>query len=178
MPAQLTLAPFYKGWKAGNGQLVSAIRPLTREQLLLRPAPDIGAIWQIVAHMAGARAWWFSNIGETEAELGPLYADPETGMGWEDFPDQPRSAEELVWALEASWRLIESRLDRWTPDMLDDRFSRVRGPWAGSEAGQEEHFTRQEVIWRLIAHDGEHSGEVSLILGINGLGAVNFWWNF
>jgi uncharacterized damage-inducible protein DinB len=175
---QLTLTRFYRGWEAGNANVVKSLRSLTNDQLQLRPAPGQWAIWQLAAHTAGARAYWFGHLGESEEELAPLLGDPQTGMGWEDVEDHPRSADELAWAFETTWKMIEDRLGCWTPDILDDRFSRELGSWAGPLAGQRQGFSRQDVIWRLIAHDGQHSGEISLILGMHGLPPVEFWSNF
>jgi hypothetical protein len=35
--------------------------------------------------------------------------------------------------------------------------------------------TRQSVLIRMITHDAFHSGEISLVLGSNGLGAIDPW---
>ncbi|HVB25083.1 MAG TPA: DinB family protein, partial [Ktedonobacteraceae bacterium] len=41
------------------------------------------------------------------------------------------------------------------------------------ENGEEETFTRQWVIWHLIEHDVHHGGEISFILGMHGLAAID-----
>ena len=79
----------------------------------------------------------------------------------------PRSAEELVFALESTWRLIESCLDRWTPEML----SEVR---RGSDGNVQIH-TRTSVLQRLFSHDAYHCGELSQTLGIHGLPQIDLW---
>jgi hypothetical protein len=35
--------------------------------------------------------------------------------------------------------------------------------------------TRQSVLMRMLTHDAFHSGEISLVLGSNGLGAIDPW---
>ena len=44
-------------------------------------------------------------------------ADP--ALGWEDEPDHPRSATDLVHALESTGAIVERCLDTWTVDMLE-----------------------------------------------------------
>jgi hypothetical protein len=84
-------------------------------QLAIRPSADRWPIWATVGHTAGARVYWLCDvIGEPGAETTP-FPDAAT-TGWEDDLDHPRSADELVEALDSTWRLIESCLDRWTPD--------------------------------------------------------------
>ena len=56
--------------------------------------------------------------------------------------------------------MIDECLSRWTLDDLATGFSRE---------GYEGTSTRAWVIWHLIEHEGHHGGEISLILGSNGL---------
>jgi uncharacterized damage-inducible protein DinB len=157
MPATSSLLPFYEGWNWHNALLVKAIAPLTADQLALRPEPLPNQVWQIAAHIATNRVFWFHTVlGEGDASL-EQYAD------WEDFPDSPRSADELVPALNATYGFVRECLDLWTPAMLDDRFERRRS------TGQVVTHTRQWVLWHLLEHDIHHGGEISLTLGIHGL---------
>ena len=93
--------------------------------------------------------------------------DP-AGDGWEDDLSHPRRPDELVGALESSWRIVEGCLERWTPEMLDDEFQRERD-------GQIQIHTRQSVLMRLLTHDAEHCGEISLTLGMNGIRDLDLW---
>ncbi len=61
--------------------------------------------------------------------------------------------------------MIDDRLRRWTSDDLAVEFSRERR--TGTET-----FTRAWVIWHLIEHDLHHGGEISQILGSNGVSAL------
>jgi hypothetical protein len=95
---------------------------------------------------------------EQDDEVDALFGEAVTdGPGWEDVEDHPRRADELVRALETTWKMIERCLQRWTPEMMYDRFTRERG-------GETQTFTRQWVIWRFISHDVHYGGEVSAIL--------------
>ena len=161
------IAPFYEGWRFTNDRLVERVGSLSLEQLELRAAPHLWPIWATTAHLAGGRVYWLCHIfKEPGAELNP-FADP-SGEGWEDDPTHPRRAEELVGALESSWKVIEGCLERWTPDTLQHETRRAFG-------GKVTIHTRQSVLMRLLTHDAEHCGEISQTLGMHGLGEVDIW---
>jgi uncharacterized damage-inducible protein DinB len=174
MDAARTLEPFLEGWAGYQRSLLEAIRPLNAEQLASRTAPFQWAVWQLASHMAGTRAYWFHEvIGEGDEEVGHMFAVESTTVpdlpledaGWEDDEDHPRTAAELVDALERTWPMIEDRLRRWTVEDLEVEFSRTR------RNGEIQTFSRAWVVWHLIEHDLHHGGEISQILGTNGLPA-------
>ena len=140
---------------------------MTAEELAIRPAPSRPPIWATVGHTAGVRVYWLCGVlGEPGAEATP-FPDPH-GPGWEDDESVPRAAEELVTALEATWRIVEGCLDRWTPDMLSE-------PSAREYAGRPQVHTRTSVLQRLFSHDAYHCGELSQTLGIHGLPQIDLW---
>ncbi len=53
------LPTIFQGWQDYQILLVSALRPLSAEQLALRYAPKLRSIGMIATHMIGARARWF-----------------------------------------------------------------------------------------------------------------------
>jgi uncharacterized damage-inducible protein DinB len=163
-----SVARFYEGWHKHNGRLTDAIRSLSDEQLRLRAAADKWPIWAIAAHTAGARVYWLCGVfKESGAESTP-FTDPASGYGWEDDEDTPRGSRELVTALESSWSIVDRCLQTWTTSMLNDEFRREIG-------GKTQTHTRQSVLMRMISHDAYHSGEISLILGANGLPEIDLW---
>jgi len=136
-------------------------------ELALRASADSWPVWAIIGHLAGARVYWLCAVfKEPGAETTP-FADL-SGDGWEDHPDVPRDADELVYALESTWRVVESCLERWTPEMLGESFERPL-------PGVMQHHTRASVLTRLVMHDAFHGGEVSMILGGRGLPSVDPW---
>jgi uncharacterized damage-inducible protein DinB len=160
-----SIAPFYQGWRLANEALVAALRPLSPEQLQLPVGSPTWPIWASASHVAGARVFWLCSVfKEPGAETTP-FGDP-TGAGWEDDLGHPRRSDELVHALESSWRIVERCLETWTPETLRQEARRTRGD-------EVRIHTRQSVIMRLITHDAYHSGEISLTLGSHGLGAPN-----
>jgi len=140
---------------------------LTPEQLALKASPDGWPVWALISHLAGGRVYWLCHVlKEPGADKTP-FGDP-SGDGWEDHLDHPRRAEELLSAVESSWKVVESCLQLWTPDMLTEVFTRDFN-------GTIQRHTRHSVLTRLVMHDAFHSGEVSLLLGMNGLPSLDPW---
>lgn len=156
------LATFYQGWEVYQQHLVTAITPLTSEQLALRPAPHLWSIGMLATHIIGARVGWFHFwMHEGNADLAALGA-------W-DEDDQPlRSAAELAAALEATWQMIQEALARWTPADLERTF---KCPYPGQEHRPDR--SRQWIIWHVLEHDMHHGGEISLALGMHNLAAID-----
>jgi uncharacterized damage-inducible protein DinB len=154
-------------WPQYNRRLREVIAAMTDEQLAIRPSPDRWPIWATVGHTAGARAYWLCDVmGVPGAETTPF--PPGSEAGWEDDLDHPRSAEELAIALDSTFALIDGCLDRWTPQMLDDRVER-------EYLGVTQVHTRGSVLQRLFSHDAYHCGELSQTLGIAGLPQIDLW---
>ncbi len=157
-PAEL--APFYHGWAAQQRRLLDSIRPLAQEQMQLRAAPDEWAIWQLASNMAGGRLYWLcAMLGEDYRVVMSVFA----GGGWEDTPERPRTADELVDALEKTWSVAEACLDRWSIEDLRREVT-TKDFW-----GTTVTITPGWVLWRLMSHDMHHGSEISLILRVHGL---------
>lgn len=159
---------FYADSTQYRSRLVEAVRDLTADQLAIAAGPDHAPIWALAAHCAGARNYWLCGVlGEPGAETTP-FPDPFAELGWEDDLDHPRSAAELVFALESTGANVERCLDTWTSDMLEVEFER----WYGDVR---QLHTRRSILLRLLSHDAFHSGEISQLLGANGLPAIDLW---
>ena len=167
----VALRPFYEGWANHQGLVIDALRDLTPDQLALRSAAHQWAVWQLAAHIAGTRAYWFHDIlGEGEPSIRELFRVERTTVpgvaledaGWEDDADDPRDAAELVDALQRTWGLVDGRLRRWTTEDL-----------AGVVQGRTRTHDRGWVVWHVLEHDLHHSGEISQILGSNGIPSVD-----
>jgi hypothetical protein len=134
----------YADWTQYRSRLVEGVRHLTDEQLAIRAGPEHAPIWALAAHVAGVRVYWLCGVlGEPGAETTP-FPDPWAESGWEDDLEHPRSAGELVYALESTGTIVERVLDTWT-------------------------------LLRLLSHDAFHSGEISQLLGVHGLPAIDLW---
>lgn len=164
----LSLTKFYKGWGAYQRNLVEIIAPLSPEQLALRAAPRHWSIGMLAQHIVGNRVWWFQKwMGEGSADLAPIaHWDPQDAA-----ESHVCTAAELVAGLQATWRMIEDALDRWTPTDLE----RVFPPPAALSEEERDIFgelTGQWIIWHVFEHEIHHGGELSLTLGMYDLKAI------
>src|SRR5688500_3658680 len=117
-----TIRPAYDMWSQHNRRLRDVVAAMTDEQLAIRPSADGLPIWATVGHTAAMRVYWLGDvIGEPGAETTPFRGEVSD---WADDLDHPRGADELVEALDSTFRLVEGCLDRWTPDMLPDQIQR------------------------------------------------------
>lgn len=162
------IAPFYGGWRQYHTRLVDRVRSLSDDQLNLRAAPDKWPLWAIAAHTAGARVYWLCGIFKEGGAENTPFPDPASGIGWEDDENTPRGSDELVFALESSWKIVERCLERWTTSMLENEYTREIG-------GKTQRHTRQSVLMRLISHDAFHIGEISQLLSMHGLEEIDLW---
>lgn len=148
-----TLASVHKGWDEYQRMLVAIIAPLSTEQLALRVAPAQNPAWLLAAHISGARVRWLQGrLGEGDPSLAAF-------SSWDDDDAPPRGAAALVEGLQASWRIIEDCLNRWTPAMLTEPVA--------TRPGSEQ--SRRWVIWHILEHDIHHGGELCLTLGSGGV---------
>jgi uncharacterized damage-inducible protein DinB len=163
----MTIRLFYDRWPQYNRRLTEIVRAMTDEQLAIRPAPERDPIWATVGHTAGTRVYWVCSVlGEPGAETTP-FTDPN-GVGWEDDLDHPRSAAELVGALDTTWAIIDRLLDGWTPEMLEETVERFYGD-------QRQVHSRASIVQRLLTHEAYHCGELSQTLGIARLPQIDLW---
>ena len=151
-----TLGVIYESWRGYQEKLRDCVAPLASEQLLLQPAPHMWPLGQIVQHIISVRAGWFSGTLQDDDDLMTGY------MSWGQHDSPARSAAALARGLDETWAFIEARLQRWTPDDCARTFP---DEWDG----QQYHVSRSWVIYHVMEHDLHHGGEVSLILGMNGL---------
>ncbi len=155
---QRSLSLFYKGWDRYQWSLVTAVAPLSSEQLRFRLAHH-WPIGRIAAHVIAARVWWLcSRAGEEgSADLVPM-------EHWDTTGEPLHEARELVRGLELTWEVIANVLERWTPaDLSLVLEARPDDP---------NERTKQWIIWHLIEHDISHGSEISGVLGAHGLPTI------
>lgn len=161
----MSVAWLYEGWPKVQNHLVDGIPRLSAQQLALTAGSGPWPIWALVSHLAGARVYWLCAVfKEPGLETTPF----EDLDAWEDHPDHPRGVDDLMRAVESSWGIVQSCLERWTPEMLTESFSRQMPSGL-------QHHTRASVLTRLVQHDAFHTGEISQILGQNGLPSMDPW---
>jgi uncharacterized damage-inducible protein DinB len=164
----MSIRLFYDRWPQYNRRLTEIVGAMTPEQLAITPGPDRWPIWATVGHTAAARVYWLCGVLEEPGAETTPFIEPLTGEGWEDDLDHPRSADELVMALDTTWAIVDRCLDRWTPEMLEETVERFY-------RDQRQLHQRTSIVQRLLTHEAYHCGELSQTLGIAGLPQIDLW---
>jgi hypothetical protein len=141
----------FDSWVDYQEALKRAIKPLTQEQLRKRLLPRLRTPGEIAEHIVFGRALHLHRtLGEAAtAELVPL-------LRWADADAPARTAAEIVAGLELTWRYITGCLLRGSPTAVLSK----------------EEAEIVQTIWGLLDHDLPHAGELSLLLGADGLPGV------
>jgi len=182
-PPALSLKTLYEGWDSHQQALMRAVTPLGPEQLAWRPAPQQASVNELIAHIAGARLWWFYKMsapgsaalarliapwaGETfnAGDSDELNRWLEANLQWEEtLTTTP--GESRTW-LESSWQMIATTLTTWTVADLAQTYRHIK-------AGQIYAVTRQWTLWRVLSHDLHHGGQLALLLGLQGIAVPEF----
>jgi uncharacterized damage-inducible protein DinB len=162
-----TIRTAYDMWPQYNRRLREVVAAMTDQQLAIRASAGGLPIWAIVGHTAAMRAYWLCDVvGEPGADTTPFAGNGT--IDWADDLDHPRGADELVEALDSTFRLIEGCLDQWTPEMLADVIER-------SYDGTVQLHTRSSILQRLLTHEAYHCGQLSQTLGIHDLPQIDLW---
>lgn len=163
-----TIRPAYSNWPRYDRALRAVVAGLTEEQLAIQPSPDRWPLWATIGHAACQRVSWLCGFaGEPGAESTP-FPDALHRCPGDEYLEPPMSAQDLVEALDSTFRIIENVLDRWTVNMLDEEIRRTFGD-------EEWVHTRGSVIQRVFAHDVYHSAELNETFGTAGLQRIDFW---
>ncbi len=134
--SDLTIRVAYPKWPYYNKQLRAVVAGLSAEQLAIQPTPERWPLWASIGHLACQRVFGLCVVaGEPGAETTRF-----TNSAWDcpgdDDLEHVLGVDELVEALDSTFRIVEGCLDRWTPDMLaevirhddwGDREARTRG---------------------------------------------------
>jgi hypothetical protein len=140
----------FESWHDYQDALKRAIAPLTGEQLQRRLLPGLRTPGEIAEHIVFGRALHLSRtLGEQAVKLTPF-------LQWEDFDDPPHTAAEIIQGLELTWQYITDSLMRGSP----------------MDTIPEEDALIMQTIWGLLDHDLPHAGELSLLLGAEGMPGV------
>lgn len=169
-PEQTSLTRIFEGWEGYNTSLVHAVAPLTSFQLGFRPANPLRSVGELARHISLGRLTWFARLDAPGSpDLVQQVSAWETDDDGNRYPqeDSLSIAEEsaqLVRWLEATWQMIAASISEWT---VDDLFQTYRHTWNGTVYA----VSRQWTIFRILAHDIHHGGELSLMLGTQGIEA-------
>jgi uncharacterized damage-inducible protein DinB len=163
-----TIRPAYSNWPDYNRVLREVVAGLTEEQLAIQPSTERWPLWATVGHTACQRVFWLCDFaGEPGAET-TRFTNAATDCPGDDDLEHVLSAQQLVESLDATFRIVESCLHRWTIDMLDEVLRRP-------EWGKSWVHTRGAVVQRVFSHDVYHTAELNEALSGAGLPQVDLW---
>jgi uncharacterized damage-inducible protein DinB len=164
----LPLTTFYRGWGGYQRMLVEMIGQLSDDQLAMPAASHDWTIGMVLQHVIANRVWWFQVwMGAGEADLTDIaHWDPA-----DELEVAPRSRQQLLEGLQATWTMIDTALERWTSDDLDEMFE---PPTVLNEEERSSYSpcTRGWIIWHVFEHEIHHGGELSVSLGRLGLPGI------
>lgn len=161
---KVSLMRVYHGWDGYQRSLAAAIAPLSQERLAYRPASDRRSVGEIAAHIAFGRLDWFQRMGAPDsAELVAQAASEGVWKPWEQVAASVSdSPAEIVRWLEATWQMIETCLNLWTIADLGVTYLQAYG-------GKTYAVSRQWTLWRIMAHDIHHGGQLTILLAAQGI---------
>jgi len=163
------LASIFEGWNGYQTSLLHAVTPLTTPQLSWRPAGDRRSVGELVRHLSLGRITWFARIAapgmEAVIERIPQWHTDQDGARHvvESAVPCDQSAVLVEW-LELSWKPLERALEERT---AADLFHTYRHRYAGNDYS----VSRQWTLWRIIAHDIHHGGQLAMMLALQGIEA-------
>jgi uncharacterized damage-inducible protein DinB len=165
-----SLARVLEGWDGYQTSLARAVAPLTPAQLGWRASPGRRSLGEVVRHISLGRINWFARMRAPGVELAcervpRWYIDGDSNRhAVEDAVPADDASLLLEW-LNVSWGPIRRVLDEWSVDDLTVSY-------AHRFAGADYLISRQWTIWRIMAHDIHHGGQVAMMLGTQGIEAV------
>ncbi len=165
-----SLRAVFEGWNGYHQSIVNAVSPLTQEQLIWRPAKKFNSVGELVRHISLGRLTWLLRMdapgsAQVATHISEWYQDEDGNRVFEEESIAiSEQAAELVRWLEMTWRIIENTLDTWN---VADLWQTYPHRWNG----QVYVVSRQWTLWRVLNHDLHHGGELSLMLGLQGIEA-------
>lgn len=165
-----SLANVFDGWDGYQTSLVKAIALLTPEQLRWRPSPSHQTVGELARHISLGRISWFArmNAPGSAALIAKIREWEEDGDGNQHIVENAihitEQADELIHWLETTWQMIAKTLTTWS---VEDLAQTYHYTWNGQVYAN----SRQWTLWRILTHDVHHGGELSLMLGLQGVEA-------
>ena len=165
-----SLQNVYEGWSGHHESIVLAIKPLTQEQLQWRPAGKFRSVGELARHISLGRLTWLMRMNApTSQEVASQISDwVEDSDGNKDIVEESiditNDPAELVRWLDLTWGIIQNTLSSWE---VKDQSQTYRHKWNGKIYA----VSRQWTLWRVMNHDIHHGGELSLMLGLQGIEA-------
>ncbi len=169
---QDSLQGIFDGWNGYNQSLVHAVEPLTAQQLSWRPKENLHSVGELVRHIGLGRLTWLLRMGApgsmqaaTQISDWVVDGDGNRNIVEELLAISEQPAELIRW-LDITWEIIENILTAWSVADLKQTYAHR---WNGDTYA----VSRQWTVWRVMSHDIHHGGELSLMLGMQGIEAFD-----
>jgi uncharacterized damage-inducible protein DinB len=114
----------------------------------------MASVGEIAWHIGDGRVDWFNRMGAPGA--AELYRRIEERNG------RLMASAAIVDWLETTWQLVETTLAAWT---VEDLSVSYKQPYKGVTYA----VSRQWTIFRILAHDIHHGGQLSELLAMQGI---------
>jgi uncharacterized damage-inducible protein DinB len=163
------LAQIFEGWDGYQTSLLHAVTPLTSEQLSWRPAPERRSVGELVRHISLGRIAWFSRIAapgieNVQQRVPRWYTDDDGSRHVAEESVACNETSVLEEWLSLSWQPIQRALAEWTVDDLSESYPH-------RFQGIDYLISRQWTLFRILAHDIHHGGQLALMLAMLGVEA-------
>ncbi len=159
-----SLLTIYDGWAGHQQALLSAVIGLTPENLAWRGGDHLRSAGELIGHIVTGRISWIHDVLHVESDAVDQWLAEacQPGPAHHLQPGVDLDASVLAVGLEATWEMIESGLSKWTVADLNRTFHH-------HYQGKTYVVPYQWVIWRIMAHDIHHGGELAFSLGMQGI---------
>lgn len=133
----------YNTW--ANERLFATAQHLTAEQFVTTAHASLGTLRDVLVHLVSAQRGWLARV-----RLEP----PPPGLKSTDFPD--------LATLVTVWRSIDAAMNEYIGGLTEAELAEVIRYRDGS--GQENAYTRGQMLFHQANHAAQHRSEVALIL--------------
>jgi uncharacterized damage-inducible protein DinB len=159
-----SLLTVYDGWAGHQQALMSAVIGLAPEQLAWRGGEHLRSAGELIGHIVTGRISWIHDILGVESDATEQWISEacQSGSARHLKPEVDLDTNLLAVGLTATWQMIESALSKWTVVDLGRTFHH---PYQGKTYV----VPYQWVLWRIMAHDIHHGGELAFALGMQGV---------
>ena len=162
------IRPAYSQWPDYNRALREVVAGLTAGQLAIQPSPERWPLWASIGHLACQRVFWLCDFAGERGADTTRFTNASYDCPGDDDLEHVLDPDDLVEALDATFRIVDGVLDRWTFDRLDEVIRR-------DDMGPDRTHRRGWVVQRVFAHDIAHMTELNETLTRQGLTPVDLW---
>lgn len=163
------LGKIFDGWNGYQTSIEHAVEPLTTEQLLWRPVPEVRSLGEIIRHLSLGRITWLlrmsaPGIEEIRDHVPDWYTDMDGAHHVREDSVASDQSEVLTYWLKLSWTPIQRVLEEWT---VEDLFQTYLHQFRGIQY----QVSNQWTLWRIMSHDLHHGGQIAMMLACQGIPA-------